>query len=355
MTGMSKYYDVFEDIEHYPEAVIIVAYSRRGVGKTYGALKGALIREEPIVYIKRTIEDVNLICSASEAFDTSPYKPINRDMGFNIKPKKIANGVGAFYYMSHDGEILNPVPVAYCVALSAIKNVKGIDLSDCELMIFDEFIPQISETRVLSSEGEALLDVYATVSRDREKRGREPLKLILFANSENLYCPVVEELQIMDNIAHVAMFKKEYDYIEDRAILIHHVRLEVTEEEKTGIYKVMKGTAWFRKSFEGEFSKNDFSNVAKETLKSFIPVMEIKYKEGKFYIYKKGIQYFITKQRSNKCPIKFDLNKDNDIRLFYSKYCLDLQEACMNGRVKFSDYSLYDLITRFDKRFKHVL
>lgn len=355
MTGMNKYYDVFDDIKKYPEAVIIVAYSRRGVGKTYSALKGSLERDIPIVYIKRTIEDVNLICSSSEAFDTSPYKPINRDLGINIKPKKVCNGVGAFYHMDHEGNILNPVPVAYCVALSAIKNIKGIDLSDCELMIFDEFIPQISETRVLQSEGESLLDVYATISRDREKRGREPLRLILFANSENLYCPVVEELQIMDNIAKVAMFKKEYDYIAKRAILIHHVKLEVTEKEKSGIWKVMEGTSWFRKSFEGEFVKNDFSNVAKDTLKGFIPVMELKYKEGNFYIYKKGLQYFITKQRSNKCTIKFNLNRDNDIRLFYTKYCLDLQEACMNNRVKFSDYSLYDLITHFDKRFKHVL
>ena len=48
---MNKYYDVFDDLKKYPNATIIIAYSRRGVGKTYSALKGALDREKKILYI----------------------------------------------------------------------------------------------------------------------------------------------------------------------------------------------------------------------------------------------------------------------------------------------------------------
>ena len=350
-----RYYSIFDDMAKFPDAVIYIAYSRRGVGKTYSALYGALAYGEPIVYIKRTIEDINLICSGNDQFDTSPYVPINRDHGTNIKPKKIANGIGAFYNCNEDDEPIG-APVAYAVALSAIKNVKGIDLSHCEYMIFDEFIPQISETRVLHSEGEALLDVYSTIARDREKRGRAPLKLLLFANAENIYCPVIDELQILDDIADLAISGASYKYIEDRAILLHHVNeIEITEEEKNGIYKVMKGTSWFRKSFGGEFSKNDFSNISKNVLKKFTPLMEIHYREYDFIIYQRDTNYYICKQRSNKCPVKMNLNRDNDIRRFYAKYCMDLQDACTEGHVKFSDYSLYDLIMNFDKRFKNVL
>ena len=350
-----QYYNVYDDSGEYPGAIIIIAYSRRGVGKTYGALWGALQEHKAIVYIKRTIEDINLICSGSAEFDTSPYVPINRDHGTNIKPKKIANGIGAFYNMDEDGDTLG-APVAYAVALSAIKNVKGIDLSHCEYMIFDEFIPQISETRVLHTEGEALLDVYATVARDREKRGRDPLKLFLFANAENIYCPVIDELQILDDIAALAISGSSKRYIEDRRILIHHVNeIEITEEEKSGIYQVMKGTAWHRKSFGGEFSKNDFSNVSKTILRKFTPLMKILYRESAFYIYRKDQDYYICKEASNKVPITINLNRDNDIRRFYIKYCMDIQDACTEGHVKFSDYSLYDLIMNFDKRFKNVL
>lgn len=351
----NKYYDVYNDTRNYPGAIVIVAYSRRGVGKTYGALWGALKDKKPIVYIKRTIEDINLICSGSEQFDTSPYVPINRDHGTNIKPKKIANGIGAFYQFDSDNEPVGS-PVAYAVSLSAIKNVKGIDLSHCDYMIFDEFIPQISETRVLHTEGAALLDVYATISRDREKRGRDPLKLFLFANAENIYCPVIDELQILDDLANLSISGNSIKYIEERGILLHHVNeIEITEEEKGGIYKVMNGTAWHRKSFGGEFSSNDFSNVTRNILKGYTPLMQLHYREHDFYIYQKDINYYICKNASNKCPIKMNLNRDNDIRKFYAKYCLDIQDACTDGRVKFSDYSLYDLIMNFAKRFNKVL
>lgn len=355
MINNQLYYDVYDDARNYPGAIVIIAYSRRGVGKTYGALWGAYDSGKAIVYIKRTIEDINLICSGSSSFDTSPYVPINRDHGTNIKPKKIANGIGAFYDMNSDDEPIG-APVAYAVALSAIKNVKGIDLSHCEYMIFDEFIPQISETRVLHSEGEALLDVYATIARDREKRGRDPLKLFLFANSENIYCPVIDELQVLDDIANLAISGRSIYYNESRGILIHHVNeIEVTESEKNGIYKVMKNTAWFRKSFGGEFSKNDFSNVSREVLRRFTPLIEVHYRESDFYIYQRDQDFYICKQRSNKCTCKINLNRDNDVRRFYARYCIDLQESCTDGHVKFSDYSLYDLIMNFDKRFKNVL
>ena len=350
-----RYYDVTADLRKYPEAVVIIAYSRRGVGKTYSALKGALEGGFPIVYIKRTIEDVNLICSSTDTFDTSPYKPINRDLGTHIMPSKIANGIGAFNHVNDEGEAIGP-PVCYVVALSAIKNVKGIDLSDCPWMVFDEFIPQISETRVLQTEGEALLDVYATVARDREKRGKDPLKLILFANAENIYCPVVDELDIIDDLARLAVSGDSYRYIPDRAILIHHVNeIEIREEEKHGIWKVMQGSRWWRKAYGGEFSKNDFSNVSAQVLKRFTPVCKFKWRDKFYYIYQKDRDFYVTAQPSDKKVKSFNLDRDNDVRLFYAKICFDIQEACTNGHVKFSDYSLYDMMMNFDKRFKHVL
>lgn len=358
---MSNYYNVFDDIEKYPDATIIVAYSRRGVGKTYGALLGALDRNIPIVYVKRTIDDVDLICSSNGTWDMSPYAPINRDTGSRVKPERVGKikGIAAFYphkYDEEDKHLPHAKPCAYALAFAAVRHIKGIDLSDCGLLIFDEFIPQASEMRILQSEGEILLDLYMTILRDREKRNLPPLKLLLFANAENIYCPIVDELQIIDDLAYLAVTGESYRYIEDRGILIHHINeIELEETEKGGMYKAMKGTSWFRKSFGGEFAKNDFSNVEKKVLKNYIPVAEIRYKEFDFYIYMNGTQYYICKQKSNKCKLKFNLNRDNDVRLFYAKYCMDLQDECMNGRVKFSDYSLYDLIMNYSKRFKNIL
>ena len=354
MSLNKRYYDVFEDIASFPEAIIYIAYSRRGVGKTYSALLGAYQKKIPIVYIKRTIEDVDFICSSNEEFDASPYFPINRDHGTKIMPKKIRKGIGAFYDMNEEAE--HKQPIAYCLALSAIKNIKGIDLSRCELMIFDEFIPQASETRVLSTEFDACMDLYATISRDREKRGRDHLKLLLFANAEDLYCPIIDGLQVMDQLAEVSCKGLTYKYIDERKILIHHVNeIPLEEEELTGIYLVMKNTKWARKSFGGEFSKVDFSNVDRKVLKNYVPLIHLHYREDDFYLYRKDRDYYLCKNRSNKCLADYDLNKDNDIRLFYYSHVIDLQDACMNGYMRFSDYSLYDLISHYSQRFKDVL
>lgn len=353
MSSSTNYYDVFEDMSSYPEADIFIAYSRRGVGKTYSALLGAYQRKLPIIYIKRTNDDIDLICTASEEFEASPYVPINRDHGTNIQPKKITKGIAAFYDMNSEDK----KPIAYACSLAAVKKVKGMDLSRVDLMIFDEFIPQASETRVLHSEGSATLDLYETVSRDRIKRGRKPLKLLLFANAEDIYCPLIDEMQIMDDLAKLAMSGSSYRYIEDRGILIHHVN-EIRLEEKElsgGLARAMKGTSWYRKSFGGEFSKIDFSNISNKVLRKYSCLMKIHYRESDYYLYRKDREFYLTTQASNRYIESVNLNRDNDIRRFYIRYCIDLQEACTDGLMQFSDYSLYDLIMHYSKRFSHVL
>lgn len=356
-----RYYDVFNDIASFPEAIIIIAYSRRGVGKTYSVLKGCYQSGHVLTYVKRTIKDVNTILSSpgnDDDMDPSPYAPINRDLGTNIRPKRLGNGIGAFYDMNEDSETKKPI--AYVVALSAVKDVKGFSMP-CDFLVFDEFIPQASETRVLSTEGESLLDLYMTLSRDREKR-RDPddpflhMRMLLFANAEDIYCPVVDELQIIDDLACLACSDNSIFYNPDRKILIHHVNEILLEEsELSGIYQSMKGTRWAEKSFGGKFSKVDFSNVEKKVLKGFKPLIRLKYRNDEFYIYSKNHEYYITKQRSNRYLYSYDLNRDNDIRRFFRNHILDLEEICMDGHMKFSDYSYYDLIVHYRHRFKRVL
>ena len=54
------------------------------------------------------------------------------------------------------------------------KISKGFDLSECDYLIFDEFIPKRHE-RLNRNEGDQLMDIYMTVSRDRVQRGRGEL------------------------------------------------------------------------------------------------------------------------------------------------------------------------------------
>ena len=203
----------------YPDAVIYIVISSRGRGKTYSALKYSYQNQIPIIYMKRTNDDVAFICRPSiDGLDTSPYVPLNRDLGCDIRARLIDNGVGGFWEYTKDEEgreITDGLPISYALSLNAIKRVKGFEASRCKWILLDEFIPQIGE-RVLRSEGELLLDVYMTVARDREKRGGDHLKLVLFANAEDISTPITNTLEVVDQIASVQTGAQDRPVVEQK-------------------------------------------------------------------------------------------------------------------------------------------
>ena len=354
MKSNNLYYHFEDDLKKYPGAWCFVVWSARGKGKTYSGLKYAYEEDIPIIYMKRTIDDVTLICSANNyGFDPSPYVPINRDCGYNIKARSIENGIGGFWQFNDDNEPVG-LPASYCLAMSAIKKFKGFDFSRCDWVIFDEFIPQLGE-RISRKEGELLLDLYMTISRDRQKRGKEPLKLILFANAEEISTPVTNTLEIVDIMADLNATGQTHFFDESRGILLHHITSEefpMQEEEKNGIYNAMIGTAWGQKSFEGSFANNDFSNVKQQSIKGMVPFIHIKHKTHDYYIYmKKDTGFYYMCGSRGKCIFDYDLNKENDQKKFWIEHQADLRNACIDNNMKFQKYSMYDLIVNYKKFF----
>lgn len=348
------YYHLRKDIEDYPEAWCYIVYSRRGPGKTYSALRMFYADNIPFCYMKRTNKDVAFICSGNTLVnvDPSPFAPLNRDFGLNVKAKLISEGFGAFYNADSEGNIAGS-PVGYIVSLNNIKEIKGFDLSACDYMLLDEFIPQQFEI-VKKAEGDALLDAYMSVSRDRLKRGRDPLKLLLFANAEEISTPIIQTLEVMDDIADM---KGSHKYIEDRDILIHRITAEevpITEEEQKGIFKGMKGTAWHDKSFgDGVFANNDFTNICKMSMKNMTGMIKLTYKRHDYYIYYHPNKYIYYMTKSPcKCPYEYDLAKENDQKKFYMDFGLSLRAALADSRMFFKNYSMYDLINNYKRYFK---
>ena len=351
MKKTDNYYHFEKDLQDYPDAWCYVVWSARGKGKTYSALKFSYEEKIPIVYMKRTIEDVQLICNSnSYGFDPSPYVPINRDCNYNIHARSIENGIGGFWEFE-DNEP-SGLPVSYCLAESAIKKFKGFDFSRCDWIVFDEFIPQLGE-RISRKEGELLLDLYMTVARDRQKRGKAPLKLILFANAEEISTPITNTLEIVDVMADLNASGQTHFFDGDRGILLHHITNEefpLQEEEKTGIYEAMKGTAWGAKSFEGSFANNDFSNVEFKSLKGMTPYIHIHAKMHDYYVYlhkNTGVYYMCSSRGS--CIFEYNLDKENDQKRFWLEHQGELRDACIEDKMKFQKYSMYDLIINFKK------
>lgn len=348
------YYHLWADLEKYPDCWCYIVWSRRGPGKTYSSLWESYQHKIKPIYMKRTIDDVDLICSTNEeGFDPSPYAPINRDKGTNIRPVKIKPGIGAFYQFiegSPDGE-----PVAYILAMNAIKKFKGFDFSECDWIIFDEFIPQLGErTSAGNKEGQLLLDLYMTVARDRQKRGKAPLKLILFANAEEISTPVTNELEVTDSMAVMQATGKKY-ILMDRGILLHHITEEefpLSDKEKTGIYKGMEGTAWHDKAFGGAFANNDFSNIQHRSIKGYRCMIHLTYKRQDWYIWRRPRdgQYHVT-NIPGKFLFSYNLNLENDQKNYWISKGVDLRLACIQGMMTFETYTMYDIMINFKKFF----
>lgn len=354
------YYDISDDLEKYPEAWCYIIIGGRNCGKTYSALKNVYLNRKKFCFLKRTGDDVDLLTSGSGkvgsknnefGIDLSPFKSINRDLLCDVRAYDIKKGLGAFY--EHlNGELIG-TPLGYLLALNYVSKFKGFDLSDCDYLIFDEFIPQPWD-RVNRKEGEQLLDLYKTISRDREHRSKGPLKLLCLANAVNISNPVMNILEITNDVAFMQISGLESRYIEHRGIFIHIINDNpdfVKKEKDSKIYAAMGETAWGRMAFDNQFAYNDFSAIGKTSLKGYKPVCSLSFKNDNFYIYMKDGNYYMTTSRHDKQTEIFNLNRENDQKLFFNSYIYELKEACINGKMLFEEYTMYDLIINYRKFF----
>ena len=341
-----RYYNCEEDFILYPSAWLYVAYSARGAGKTYSFLRYCIQNKKTFLYLKRTQIDIDLISRQ----EFSPFKPLMRDYGWKIEQEKLYDGISAVYKIVGEEKEL----CGYCLAMSAVHKYKGFDLSEVSFMCLDEFIPQLTE-RVNRKEGELLLDLYMTVSRDREARGEEPLKLCLFANATELFCPITDTLRIIDDISEMNARGIEFRFDEERKILLHRIDYSESANENSAIYNAMKGTQWGEMAFGGQFSYNDFSKIKKVPLKGFVPYVEVWYNRMPYYIYRhkhNGLYYMCTSPA--KCQYIYDMEIESDQSSFYDTWVIYLQNELNDGNMFFSNYSCYNFIRNYRRIYKNI-
>ena len=354
MMKQIKYYDIRDDLRKFPNMWCYLVWSKRGPGKTYSTLRMCIEDKKKFVFLKRTIVDVDMLCASGTRkdieFDISPFVPLNRDFGWDIKPVKIIKGIAGFYHCNEEGKPAGS-PVGYACALSAAKDIKGFDLSECDYLIFDEFIPKRHE-RLNRNEGDQLMDIYMTVSRDRVQRGRGELTLICLANATSINNPVFNVLDVMDIAAEMDLKNEEYHLQNWRRILLHKIpSIEVPEEEKTGIELAMNGTAWAEMAFGGHFAYDDFTAVSHQRLKGYHPVCSYTYKKETVYIYEKDGKYYATNAKATGVT-NYNLARENQQKKFFYDYVVKLRDEAIEDNFIFQKYSMYDLIVNYKKIFE---
>lgn len=165
-------------------AAFTAVVGARGVGKTYGLLKKLILEKRRFIYLRRLKSQLDL-CSQTEG---NPFKKLNNDLSIEILPKSSS---GVLTFRDPDEQI-----VAVGVALSVVANVRGIDYSDYDFIVFDEFIANIGE-RPIKNEFDVFLNFYETVNRNREIEGRDPVKCVMLGNANTLINPYFSAWKFM--------------------------------------------------------------------------------------------------------------------------------------------------------------
>ena len=305
----------------------------RGTGKTYGALKYALDNGVKFLYMRRTQSQADLINRP----EFTPFKAITRDTGELITCAPISKYNSAFYRAKYEDDKVIPdgAPIGYTLALSTVSNLRGFDMSDCELLIYDEFIPEKHE-RPLKNEAQALFNAYETINRNRELLGGAALKVLCLANANTITNPIFEALNIIDKVYAMENNKQVVSINESRGfavVLLSDSPISKLKQD-TALYKLTSGSE-FESMAIGNSYNVDF-NRPRVNLVEYAPIFTV---SGiTIYQHKNKIELYATRHKSGGAV-------DIDKRLYRKRYAPMVLEYDARGLIHYENLSVREALT----------
>ena len=286
----------------------------RGIGKTYSALQECAT--DRFLYLRHSETEIKLSCSPVG----NPFKVFNRDFNREIEPGKGTEGV----YTFTEGERL----VGYGAALSTFFNKRGVDLSDVNIIFFDEFIPEKLKI-VRAGYGETFKNLYETVNRNRELKGRPPVKVIFCANALSLSNEILIKYKLIKPIYAMARAGQIKWSDPKRGIFLwYSEKHAVTEAKKqTALYKALGDDneggidATFKFNAKTKYNPRDFVPYA-----SFNIFTVHRHKSGPDMLVTSGAEH----------PAKYKY-KDLDILPFKDRVAWLIEDSAEQGKLYYDN------------------
>ena len=304
---------------------ISIVIGGRGIGKTYSSLSYLLSMKAPFIYLRNTAVQMDECCSAFG----NPFKRIALDTG-----RKITMKAEKRHYMIYDETSGEPELIGYGAALSTFQNLRGVDLSDVEYCVFDEFI----ETRRLTfNQFAAFQGFYETVNRNRELSGAPPFKVILLSNSQTLRNEILAGYGLIQQI--VKMIETGNRLFITKDLYLELPASAVSEAKRdTANYRLISGTAAAREALDNEFTRDSFKNVKKQNLNEYKPLAMVESEAGTvvFYKHKAEQRFYVCQTPSWSCK-KYDKFQGT---LFMREYGLILGEAAARNLLLYENYEV---------------
>lgn len=270
----------------------------RGTGKTFGALDYVLEEHKKFCLMRRTQSQLDTIARP----DTSPFKAVQRTKDYNwtCEPLSIGKSVYGYFKTTTDPEKSTPIYgelLGYAIALSTVANLRGFDMSDVDLLIYDEFIPETHE-RSLKNESDAFFNCYETLNRNRELQGRKPIQVLCLANANDFACPILIGLNLVSTVERmISQGKTEYVNPQKSVGIYLLTDSPVSmKKRETALYKLTHGTAFSEMAVSNAFEGTNDPDVYSVDLREYNPLVAV----GELCIYKhkSAKTYYISVHRS---------------------------------------------------------
>lgn len=316
----SIYLDVERDIfEKYPLSTFIYLIGARGIGKTYSALKYGL--NHKFMFLRRTQTEVEKVTLDY----TQPYKKLNDNGECNVSINYISKlGFGTF--ANEDKQI------GYIASLSTFSGLRGIDFSDVEVIVFDEFIPEPNKP-FLKGEYTLFKNVYETINRNRELEGKKAVKCLLMSNATTMRSPILIGDDLVVELQEMILNDISYREVDNKLLAMPIMDKFVKLKGQTELYKYDKGE-FSKHALLNEFTNDSFFHVERKNLKEFTPFVSI----DDIYIYrhKSNSTMYACRSKAN-CP-KFNLKDSKP--LFMALYGTSINMCLINQQMFFYDYQI---------------
>lgn len=336
---------MFINVRDYfiPGIVFYVFLGGRGVGKTYSALDWALEdwreNDKGFVLLRRTDEERKL----GALFN--PFEQLNADKGSMMITDSLGSKVTGFYkgILTDDGGLKpDGAPAGYLLALSTIASVRGLGLNmdKVDKIIYDEFIAE-QHVRALKNEGEAILNAYETINRNREMLGRDPAKMIFLANSNSLANPLFLTLGIVREVERMLAQGKSGIIDKKRRLAIFFLDDQefTAEKKKTALYELAGKSDFSSMALDNEFSHDDFSNVSSFSIKGAHPVYQI---GERIHCWRHPDGRMLISYAPGSFPYKYNPKNSADVMLGNQRHSMRAKKDYSHGLTWFESFELKD-------------
>lgn len=239
--------------KHCPFTLVI---GGRGTGKTYGAICYAIDNKKDIAFIRRTQTQIDMLSKP----DLNPFQAVAFDRNINIHTAPASK--------QHSQILLDNEQIGFMAALSTFSNMRGFSSEHTDLLIYDEFIPETHE-RAINNEDTAFFNMYETINRNRELKGRDPLQCLLLSNSNFLASPILLALGLADILPGMRD-KGQTEYVnQSRGIALFNLWDSPISQQKreTALYKATAGSSYAGMALDNAFAMDDLRDIGSRSLK----------------------------------------------------------------------------------------